>query len=163
MNGDLFPEVRTDTEAVPDERYTPAWLYLPLAQEFRFTLDACATRESAKCIRFYDEKQDGLAQSWTGERVWCNPPYSAIPRWVAKAWRERTDSCVMLLPAWTDREWWAEWVEPYRDGGQALGGKLLSTRFLRGRVPFGHPGNPEGVGVGSPSFFSVLLIWRPCP
>lgn len=25
---------------------------------------------------------------------------------------------------------------------------------------YGHPGNREGVGVGSPAFGSVLLVWR---
>ena len=36
----------------------------------------------------------------------------------------------------------------------------LTTHFLPGRTRFGHPGNPEGVGVGSPPFGCVLLVWR---
>ncbi len=36
----------------------------------------------------------------------------------------------------------------------------LMTHFLPGRTRFGHPGNVEGVGVGSPPFGCVLLVFR---
>jgi phage N-6-adenine-methyltransferase len=39
-----------------------------------FTLDPCATAESAKCPRFYTRSDDGLSQPWTG-KVFMNPPY----------------------------------------------------------------------------------------
>lgn len=153
---DMFPETMMDPGLDSDERYTPSSLYLPLHKEFDFTLDVCATAESAKCPRYFTKAEDGLKQSWKGERVWCNPPFSGIREWLIKAWDEayQTRVIVMLLPSWTDRPWWHEQIEPHRDNFRAF-----TTRFLPGRISFGHPGNPEGVGVGSPMFGCVLLIW----
>lgn len=36
----------------------------------------------------------------------------------------------------------------------------LTTHFLPGRTKYGHPGNVEAKGKGSPPFKSVLLVWR---
>lgn len=36
----------------------------------------------------------------------------------------------------------------------------LKTHYLPGRIRFGHPGNRDAVGVGSPPFGCVLLVWR---
>ena len=55
---------------------TPQELFDELDAEFHFTLDPCATPETAKCAKFYTEKDNGLVQDWTGETVFCNPPYS---------------------------------------------------------------------------------------
>ena len=54
---------------------TPQDLFDKLNSEFRFTLDPCATAENAKCRKYYTKGQDGLLQDWTGETVYCNPPY----------------------------------------------------------------------------------------
>ena len=54
---------------------TPPEVFDPLHTEFDFTLDPCATAASAKCARFFTEADDGLARSWAGERVFCNPPW----------------------------------------------------------------------------------------
>ncbi len=38
----------------------------------------------------------------------------------------------------------------------------LSTRFIKGRIVFGYPGNPDAKGVkGTGTFPSVLVIWKP--
>lgn len=64
---------------------TPQDVFDKLNTEFSFTLDPAATKNNAKCARFYTEKEDGLAQDWKGERVFCNPPYGrVIGRWVEK-------------------------------------------------------------------------------
>lgn len=39
-------------------------------------------------------------------------------------------------------------------------GVTLRTHFLPGRIKYGHPENKDGIGVGSPPFGSVLLVWR---
>lgn len=68
---------------------TPQAFYDELNREFGFTLDPCATPQNAKCAKFYTKEQDGLAQSWQGERVFCNPPYGRdLRKWVEKAHRE---------------------------------------------------------------------------
>lgn len=103
--------------------------------------------------------RNGLTGSWEGARVFCNPPFSEIASWVAKAWASKAELVVMLLPACrTDQAWWHEYVEPMRDLGAHPGfcGFRLRTRFLKGRTRFTKAGTP----MGSPKFGCVLLIWE---
>jgi phage N-6-adenine-methyltransferase len=104
---------------VVDDRATTAEVFDPLHALHRFTVDVAAATHNTKCERFYDAVTDELAQSWAGERVWCNPPYSAIAPWVEKAWLSvDAEVVVMLLPAnRTEQVWWQELVEPFRDRG----------------------------------------------
>lgn len=68
---------------------TPQAFFDELNAEFHFTLDPCATPQNAKCPKYYTKEQDGLSQSWDGERVFCNPPYGReIGKWIEKASRE---------------------------------------------------------------------------
>lgn len=72
-----------------NEWATPQAFFDELNKEFAFTLDPCATPENAKCARFFTKEIDGLAQSWRGETVFCNPPYGRdLAKWVAKAHAE---------------------------------------------------------------------------
>lgn len=84
-----------------DEWETPAKLFDGLNAIYHFTLDAAATDVNALCLRWFTREQDGLAQSWAGETVWCNPPYGRqIAKWVKKAWEESRKpgtKVVMLL------------------------------------------------------------------
>lgn len=124
---------------------TPPELFLALDREFSFTLDPCATRSNALCRRFFTEKQNGLAQSWKGERVFMNPPYGAeIYAWTRKA-RDSGALVVGLLPASTDLAWWHEDVV-----GRA------EIRYIRGRVRFLTGGPYRASGF----FPSVVVIWR---
>ena len=155
-----------------DRRITPTKVYGPLYEEFRFTIDVAADIETTRLPRYFAAMPDGkalgngLEAAWAGERVWCNPPYSKISKWISKAWRECAGCpvIVMLVPAWTDRAWWAALVEPYRERileTQPGVGVRFSTRFPPGRTRFGYPGNAEGKGVGSPKYVgSALLIWE---
>lgn len=145
-----------------DDRATPPEVFAPLHDRFRFTVDAAASAANAKLPRFWTEADDGLAKTWAGERVWCNPPYSFpnLPAWVTKAWREwrqpeRPGLVVMLLPAnRTEQQWWQELVEPYRD----LPGSDLHCEFLPGRIRFLTPGQ-DAVGPDErPPFGCCLLI-----
>lgn len=66
---------------------TPQYLFDELNDEFHFTIDVCATKENAKVNRFFTKDQDGLKQDWTGETVWCNPPYGReMYAWVRKCY-----------------------------------------------------------------------------
>ena len=166
---DLFQE-SGGLESV-DDRRTPREFFDALHSEFGFTIDAAASAENALLPFFLTKNDDGLARSWSGERVWCNPPYSAIPAWVRKANDEtETGGCplaVLLLPAdRTEQPWWQDIIEPNRDRG--LG---LSTRFVRKRIKFGlPPGHPEadrglangkkGGGYRYPPFGCVLVIFE---
>ncbi len=68
-----------------EEWATPQDFFDKLNEEFHFTLDVCSTHENAKCAKHYTKDDDGLSQDWTGETVWCNPPYGRqMPKWIKK-------------------------------------------------------------------------------
>lgn len=147
-----------------DDRRTPSEFFDPMHAERRFTVDAAASRENALLPVYWTRESDGLSQSWSEHRVWCNPPYSSIAAWVAKAWREMRDggceSVTMLLPAnRCEQQWWQHNVEPFRDG-EAHDGARLTTHFLPGRMRFGwHESRPRPVKGDRPPFGCVLLSW----
>ena len=129
---------------------TPPEVFGPLDAEFGFTLDPCATSESAKCLRYFDEATDGLAQSWAGEVVFMNPPYGReVYAWTRKAREEAAKGATVvgLLPASTDLKWWHEDVV----------GHASEVRYIRGRVRFLTGGPYRASGF----FASVLVVWRP--
>lgn len=128
---DLFPDARSRPEEDPNSRYTPRNLILGLHRQYRFTVDAASALDapSSQVIgRFWSRIEDGLFRSWAGERLWVNPPFDDIERWVRKAWLEAdaAELIVMLLPAnRTEQPWFHELVEPYRDNRPAR--PLLAT------------------------------------
>lgn len=128
-----------------DEWATPQDFFDRLNSEFHFTLDVCATPENAKCARYFTRAQDGLKQDWTGETVWCNPPYGrVIGNWVRRCCEFSAGGgiAVMLVPARTDTRWFHDWVY-----GKA------EIRFVRGRLKFGD-------GANSAPFPSMVLVYR---
>ena len=135
----LFSSQRSDWE-------TPQDLFERLDEEFHLTLDPAASEECHKCSRFFTEEQDGLLQPWTGERVFCNPPYGRkIGDWAKKACEEAQNPdtiVVMLLPARTDTRWFHRYIY-----GKA------EIRFLKGRLKFGKAKN-------SAPFPSMVVIWE---
>jgi site-specific DNA-methyltransferase (adenine-specific) len=106
-----------------DENWgTPQSFFDELNSEFRFTLDAAASIENAKCAKFFTLEDNALQKQWKG-RVFCNPPYGreTTPAFVRKASEERK-TCkviVMLLPARTSTKWFRDFIwdpkhhEPY--------------------------------------------------
>ena len=124
---------------------TPQAFFDALNRRFGFSLDVCATRETAKCPHFFDKSMNGLAQSWANHRCYMNPPYGReIGPWVEKARREaeRGALVVGLLPARTDTAWFHEHV--YR--------AATEIRFLKGRLKF------EGAAASAP-FPSMIAVW----
>lgn len=146
-------------DGLVDDRGTHPDYFGPWDERFGgFTLDVAAAVHNAKCDRFFTEEDDGLAQSWAGERVWCNPPYSNLYAWVEKAWKElpSTRGIVMLLPAnRAERKWWQELVEPFRDRK----GSPLRVEFLPGRMRFIKPGQTAVGPNERPPFGCCLLIF----
>ena len=117
-------------EAV-DDRETDHKVFEELNNRFRFTIDAAASKHNAKLVRYWTLASDGLKQSWEGERVWCNPPYSNIRPWVEKAMQREAELSVLLLPAnRTEQAWWQDLIEPERRAG------TIDVEFLRGRMRF---------------------------
>lgn len=142
-----------------DDRGTPPDFFEELSVRFGgFTVDAAAAPHNTKLPRYWSRSEDGLTQSWDGERIWCNPPYSRIWPWVRKANQSRAALVVMLLPAnRTEQRWWQLEVEPIRDRA----GSRLTVEFLPGRLRFIMP---DGIQtIGRPPFGCCLLIWRAHP
>jgi phage N-6-adenine-methyltransferase len=110
-----------------DVRATPQKIFDDLNAEFRFDLDPCATPENAKCDLFYTPDQDGLRNAWNG-RVFCNPPYSEIRKWMVKGHEETTlgtaELVVFLVPSRTGTDWWHDYAQHHE------------IRWLRGRIQF---------------------------
>ncbi len=153
--------VRGALDEVDDRGTDPAFV-AGLEERFGapFTLDVAAAAHNTKAPRYFTRADDGLAQSWAGERVWCNPPYSDLYSWVLKAWQEWEESrgIVMLLPAnRPEQRWWQELVEPYRDREWSP----LRVEFLPGRMRFSRPNAVIGPKGDRPPFGCVLLIWEP--
>ena len=124
---------------------TPQDFFNELNEEFEFTLDPCATPDNAKCAKFFTKEQDGLKQNWTGERVFCNPPYGrAIGAWVKKCHDEAQKGTlvVMLIPARTDTSYFHDYIY-----------HKAEIRFIRGRLKFG------GASQGAP-FPSMVVIYN---
>ena len=123
---------------------TPKDLFDKLNEEFHFTLDPCASKENAKCNKFYTIRENGLAQDWSNNIVFCNPPYgNQIAKWVRKSYFEAQKGAivVMLIPSRTDTKWWHEFV---------FEGEV---RFIKGRLKFSD-------GKQCAPFASCLVIFR---
>ncbi|MBQ1430696.1 MAG: adenine methyltransferase, partial [Firmicutes bacterium] len=90
-----------------DEWETPDTLFESLNTIFNFTLDAASSDDNFKLPKHYTINDDGLSKSWEGERVFCNPPYSQVKKWVKKSYDERNKAevIVLLIPARTDTKW----------------------------------------------------------
>ncbi len=140
-----------------DDRETPAEVFDPLHERFRFTLDACASEHNAKLARFHTVANDGLTASWRREVVWCNPPYSNIEPWLARAPGSGAELVVYLLPAnRTEQGWWQRWVEPRRD----LADHAMTVEFLPGRLRFIAHDDDRIRPNARPPYGCCLIIWR---
>ena len=140
MNKELMFSSKTDMWATPQEFYDK------LNDEFNFTLDPCATEDNKKCDNFFTVDDDGLKQDWSGNIVFCNPPYGrAIKDWVKKSYEESlktNTTVVMLIPSRTDTIYFHEFIY-----GKA------EIRFIKGRLKFGDAKN-------SAPFPSIVVIYR---
>lgn len=139
LNSGLF-------SSTTDQWATPQKFFDELNKEFNFNLDPCATKENAKCRKFFTEKDNGLLQDWSGYRVFCNPPYGrAIAAWVKKCYEEsqKPDTLVvMLIPARTDTSYFHDYIY-----------HKAEIRFIRGRLHFNE--SPQGA-----PFPSMVVVFR---
>ncbi|MGD1036370.1 MAG: DNA N-6-adenine-methyltransferase [Roseiarcus sp.] len=130
-----------------EEWPTPRSFYDALNKEFHFSLDACASKENAKCGMFFTKDDDGLTRDWGAHRVFCNPPYGKTMRqWARKCFEasQRGATVVLLAHARTDTRWFHQWVY----------GKAAEIRFVKGRLRFGD-------GTQSAPFPSLVAVFLP--
>lgn len=96
-----------------DDWRTPYRLFHNLHREFNFSLDGAASEHDALLPRFTD---DAANQSWIGEKVFCNPPFSMAEKFLLKAPKHHLQDCSKV-----------ELRFSYR---------VLITRMLKRRFPF---------------------------
>jgi hypothetical protein len=125
---------------------------------------------------------DGLTSPWHANRVWLQPPYADLDKWIPKALAELEaghvrQSVTALIPARTGPKWWQENIvsQCERWGGQGFGGQsdwwnnwsasidhntppntirrtASLVRFLPGRIQF--------VGADQPANFDMaVVVW----
>ena len=129
---------------------TPKAFYDDLNKEFGFTLDPCSTHLNRKCEKYYTKEENGLSKDWSGETVFCNPPYGReIVEWVKKCHLEFTKGAtvVMLIPARTDTSYFHDYIYGKHE-----------IRFIRGRLYF----NDGKERAPFPSMVVVMRGADPC-
>jgi hypothetical protein len=126
---DLFPHVSHvrgvhNTAADQLSRLPPSWewavkpsVVAALEQRWRVrhTLDAFASAWNAQTPRYWSAmadpaavETDALLQPWgaSGEALWVCPPFALVPRVLDKVLTEQA-TVSLVVPAWTNRPWWA--------------------------------------------------------
>ena len=64
-----------------DEWETPAWIFNPLHDQYRFAVDLAATKHNTKTYKWLDSFL--TAPFWDGVG-WCNPPFSLASEFFAE-------------------------------------------------------------------------------
>src|SRR5574337_176460 len=99
-----------DSNPARQEWGTPPLLVKWLKENFGLSWDVCATEGNAVFgpQRCYTPKMDGLSRPWPNG-WFCNPPWKNISPWVYEAMGAHAQcrSGIMLVPARTDRLWFA--------------------------------------------------------
>jgi site-specific DNA-methyltransferase (adenine-specific) len=132
-----------------NEWETPREFYETLNQEFNFTLDVCASDQNKKCQRYFTKQIDGLKQDWSGERIWCNPPYDRlIYQWFKKAYEAAQSGslvvCLIKASSFDSKNW------------HEYGMRASELRFVKDRLDFGLDGR-----FSRAIFPSAVLVFMP--
>lgn len=120
-----------------------------LNREFNFSVDVCALEDTAKVPKFFTPEIDGLAQDWTKETFFMNPPYGRgqdVYSWVRKAYESAqlggTGAC--LLPLSGDTKWYHEFAM-----------RSHEIRFVKDRIWF----ELNGVAARA-NHASIVVVFR---
>jgi len=129
-----------------NEASTPRAIFNMLHAEYLYTVDICASPHNHKLDRYVTVEQNALSMIWSGERVWCNPPFNNIPTWLAHA--HEPDFATYLLPVRSDRCWWK------------LFKPLVECHYFTGEKPYRRPQfePPPGIIYSSNPFCLCLFL-----
>lgn len=128
---------------------TPSLLFRNLHREFSFSMDGAATKHDTLLPRFTD---DISRQSWVGEKVFCNPPYSDIPSFLVKA--SESDLAVFLIPHRANTSYWLRHI--YSNN------HCHEIRILHRAVRYLPPAGHNGLVVRAP-FPAAIVIFKSEP
>lgn len=133
-----------------DSRFTPPDFMAGIYAVFGdIDLDPCAHVLSPVIARrriLLSEGGDGLADDWSGDVVFVNPPFSALLKWLRRAhdqWHARNvGTVVCLVPVRTDSAWFHDTLSAD-----------ANIYLLRGRVRF-----LDSHGKGQHTPFSLMVM-----
>ncbi len=128
---------------------TPSLIFRNLHREFSFSLDGAATKHDTLLPRFTDDIHN---QSWDGERVFCNPPYSDTKTFLVKA--SEADLAVFLIPYRPQTIYWLKHI--------FTNPLCHEIRILHRSVRYLPPTGHNGLTIRSP-FASAIVIFRTEP
>ncbi|EPY9337677.1 DNA N-6-adenine-methyltransferase [Escherichia coli] len=129
-----------------DDWRTPYRLFHNLHREFNFSLDGAATEHDALLPRFTDDIHN---QSWVGEKVFCNPPYSDTKTFLLKA--SEADLAVFLIPYRPQTIYWLKHI--------FTNPLCHEIRILHRAVKYLPPAGHNGLVIRSP-FASAIVIFK---
>lgn len=129
-----------------DDWRTPYRLFRNLHREFSFSMDGAATKHDTLLPRFTDDIHN---QSWVGERVFCNPPYSDIPSFLLKS--AEADLAVFLIPYRPQTIYWLEHI--------FTNPLCHEIRILHRAVKYLPPAGHNGLVVRAP-FPAALVVFK---
>lgn len=131
---------------------TPRYIFRFARSRWDIDADAAATLLNALCYVFF---VDGLNVDWhkLARWVWCNPPYSEVEKWLAKALHESYMGCgsVLLVPTHNGTLMWSQYVA----------GKASEFIIVTGRILFVHP--TIDVTMKPAPFASCMIVYEPNP
>ncbi|HCN9525128.1 TPA: helix-turn-helix domain-containing protein [Escherichia coli] len=128
---------------------TPSLLFRNLHREFGFSMDGAATEHDALLPRFTDDIHN---QSWVGERVFCNPPYSDTKTFLVKA--SEADLAVFLIPYRPQTIYWLKHI--------FTNPLCHEIRMLHRAVKYLPPAGHNGLVVRSP-FPTAVVVFKKEP
>ena len=141
-----------------------------------FDVDACADNQghNAQCQKWWCPNDSYSQQSWSGMKIWCNPPFGEIAKVLEHAtasYLQAPDStsALFVLPDWPDSQWWQTMTSSgichcvgYYPAGSSLftappvgRGKRRDMGPTRWGVIMMLMGKPKGAGIRIP--------WTPWP
>lgn len=129
-----------------DDWRTPYRLFRNLHREFGFSMDGAATKHDTLLPRFTDDIHN---QSWVGEKVFCNPPYSDIPSFLLKS--SESDLAVFLIPYRPHTTYWLKHI--------FTNPLCHEIRILHRAVKYLPPAGHNGLVIRSP-FPSAIVIFK---
>jgi hypothetical protein len=135
---------RNGGDKYSQEYYTPKWLFDRLHERFQFTLDPASCEEAYKGVPYFTKEEDGLRQDWTGNAVFCNPPFNLSKEFLDKCVHSKLRPSVFYVPVRPETRYWHTLVWPCAS----------DILFFKGRSKFE---NAEGVPY-PPAQFPTCLI-----
>lgn len=139
---------------------TPKEVFSFMNAEFDFKIDVASSEENKLCKINIDEALNALQCDWLPDPdngvaewhyAWCNPPYSDIGPWVAKAAEQQKIGVgtVMLVMMDQSAGWYKEAIKTCQEVRLIIGGRLAFIDPVSGKPA---AGNNKG---------SMFIIWHP--